>query len=235
MKLALLGHPIAHSQSPKLYREMLGTKLEFYDLIDVSSPEDVPSLQSLAARYDGLNITAPYKKHYLKQLTIRPESVKALQSVNTLSFTAEGVIGTNTDSLAVRKILKEYKDDYGALDLIILGSGSMAQMTELIAQDLLISFKTFSRKAHGEIAQLDLSGHVQKSQTIVINTCSRDFIFEGKLNPRQIFWDYNYSFTPHETRIPQQVKSYQDGQRMLRLQAEEAIHFWNKTNPKLNS
>ena len=231
MKLALLGHPIGHSQSPKLYREMLGPELELYDLIDVPSPSDVPSLETLASRYDGLNITAPYKKHFLKQITIRPESVKALQSVNTLSFTAEGIIGTNTDSLAVRKILKEYKDEFGALDLIILGSGSMAQMTELIAQDLLISFRTFSRKAHGEISKLDLSASVQKNQTIVINTCSRDFIFEGRLHPRHIFWDYNYAFSPHETRIPDQVKLYQDGQRMLRLQAEEAIHFWKKNKP----
>jgi shikimate dehydrogenase len=234
MKLALLGHPVSHSLSPKLYKEMLGPALETYELIDAPSSIDVPSLESLATRFHGLNITSPYKKHFLEQITVIPEMVKALKSVNTLSFTSDGVLGTNTDSLAVRRILTEYKEQYGDIDLVILGSGSMAHMTELIAQELKVPYQSYARRSHGDISKLDLSSLKEESQTIVINSCSRDFVFEGILHRNHIFWDYNYSFAPHEDRIPALVKTYQDGQRMLRLQAEEAIRFWKETNPKLN-
>lgn len=234
MKLGLLGYPITHSLSPKLYNEILGSQLTSYELFSCETKESIPSLDFFSSKLDGLNITSPYKTHFMGQIRIDSELVKAIGAVNTLSFTPNGVVGTNTDVLAVKEILEAHQAQCGKLHLLILGSGVMARMTELVADELKISWREFSRKADGDISKLDLKPHRKPDcQNIVINACSRDFVFQGELSSDDIFWDYNYSFLPHQNTLPMRVKSYQDGQEMLTLQAKAAVKFWHQTNPKL--
>ncbi|WP_408098464.1 hypothetical protein ACJVC5_06010 [Peredibacter sp. HCB2-198] len=234
MKLGLLGYPITHSLSPKLYQEILGSKLSSYELFSFESVDKIPPLSFFSEKLDGLNITSPYKTHFMSEIRIDSELVRQIGAVNTLSFTNMGVWGTNTDVIAVQEILTKYQQDWGKLHLLILGSGVMAKMTELVADDLKISWQEFSRKADGDIAQLDLRPFLKSGvQNIVINACSRHFIFQGELTHQEVFWDYNYSFLPHQNTLPSRVKLYQDGQEMLRLQALAAVKFWSQTNPKL--
>ncbi len=235
MKLALIGYPIDHSLSPSLYKEFLKDRLESYDLLSYQNPNDVPHVSELAKKYDGINITTPYKKHFLDQVKIPSQLVKELEAINTLSFTESGVLATNTDALAVEEILRNYQAHHPRLHLLILGKGVMARITQLICDKLGISYITLSRSPLlPDISRLDLRSYRKEDvQNIIINACSRSFIFTGMLNSEDIFWDYNYSFLPHSSTLPLQVKSYIDGQELLRLQARSAIAFWAKTNPKL--
>ncbi|HXH74005.1 MAG TPA: hypothetical protein VNJ08_03520 [Bacteriovoracaceae bacterium] len=236
MRLGLIGHPIKHSLSPKLYNEILGSKLQSYDLLDFDSSEKIPSLQELAAQYDGINITSPYKKHFVNQVVIDSPIVKSINAINTLSFTPEGIYGTNTDVLAVEAILRKYQNLYSNLHLLLLGGGVMAKVTQLVAEKLSISIDCFSRKSSGELSVFNLPSHRKRaSQNIIINACSRDFIYRGPLSKEDIFWDFNYSFDPHQSTIPTLVKSYEDGQEMLRLQALAAVNFWYQTNLNLSA
>ncbi len=228
MKLALLGYPIAHSLSPQLYREFLGDQLEKYDLLEIEKPELVPGLPTLAEMYDGLSITTPYKKHFYNEVVITSNIVKELKAINTLSFRKSGIYGTNTDVTAVEQILLRFKSDYPDLSLILLGDGVMARLTVMVAKALQLPFEQYSRKKGDNLSHLDLSAG-RNNQTVVINCCSREFVFEGSLHPEFIFWDYNYSFIPHQSTLPSRVKSYIDGQEMLRLQALAAIQFWSAT------
>lgn len=228
MKLALLGYPIAHSLSPHLYREFLGDKLEKYDLIEIERPELVPGLPTLAEQYDGISITTPYKKHFYNDVIITSSIVKELKAINTLSFRKSGIYGTNTDVTAVEQILLKFKSQHPDLGLILLGDGVMARLTVMVAKALQLPFEQYSRSKGDNLSQLDLSGG-RNNQTVVINCCSREFVFQGTLNSEFIFWDYNYSFLPHQSTLPSQVKSYVDGQEMLRLQALAAIQFWSAT------
>lgn len=234
MKLGLLGFPITHSLSPKLYREILGPQLTSYELFSFESREQIPALSFFASKLDGLNITSPYKTHFMNEIKIASPLVKQIGAVNTLAFAPDGVWGTNTDVIAVEEILTKYQAQWGQLHLLILGSGVMAKMTELVADDKGISWQEFSRKSHGDIAHLDLRPHFKKDvQNIVINACSREFVFQGELTQNEVFWDYNYSFLPHQNTLSSRVKAYHDGQEMLSLQAEAAVKFWSQTNPKL--
>ncbi len=228
MKLALLGYPIAHSLSPKLYQELLGAKLVGYDLLEIKNSNLIPSLSQLAGRYTGISITTPYKKHFFDKVQIDSALVMKLQAINTLSFRASGVFATNTDVIAVEQILRRSKAQFSNLQLIILGDGVMAQLTVIVAKSLDLRFKQYSRKNGDNVEFLNLSDSTE-CQTMVINCCSRDFIFRGKLHSDFIFWDYNYSFIPHQSTLPLQVKIYMDGQEMLRLQALAAIQFWSAT------
>lgn len=234
MKLGLLGYPVAHSLSPKLYQEILGTRLSSYELFPYASKEEIPSLDYFASRLDGLNITSPYKTHFMNEIQISSPLVSSIGAVNTLSFSPAGVQGTNTDVLAVQKILTRYQHECGQLHLLILGNGVMARMTELVANSLGIAWKEFSRRSDGDISKIDLRPFRKKGvQNIVINSCSRDYVFQGELSSSDIFWDFNYSFLPHQNTLPNKVMAYHDGQEMLKLQALEAVKFWEQTNSKL--
>jgi hypothetical protein len=131
------------------------------------------------------------------------------------------------------EILKNYRAKYGELQILLLGDGVMATVTKLVAKDLKIPLLQFSRKLHGDLSALDLTEYQDKTQPLIINSCSRDFVFNGKVSGREIFWDYNYSFLPHQNTLPSRVLVYQDGQEMLELQAKAAIYFWREVNPKL--
>jgi hypothetical protein len=110
----------------------------------------------------------------------------------------------------------------------------MANLTRVVALELGIHLNQFSRRLFEGFKDLDFSKYYQMdSQPIVINACSRDYIFTGDLTGEEIFWDYNYTFAPHASLLPQLVKSYIDGQELLELQAISAIEFWEELTPKL--
>jgi shikimate dehydrogenase len=226
MRLALIGKSISHSASPALYQKLLGADIT-YELLDVPSEAELPSLAELAQTYDGINITSPYKRFYFHESLVRDDVVRSLGALNTLSFSGNGTLATNTDVIAVRKILKNFQQKYSNLSIILLGSGVMAKVTQLVCGELGLSLQTFSRSQRPHLDTLDLcSLRTGGEQMLVINSCSREFVFKGACSGEEIFWDYNYDFIPHQTTLPLRVKDYQDGREMLTLQAQAAVDFW---------
>lgn len=227
MKLGLLGYPIDHSLSPALYSKLLGNELTSYEKFSYKHTADVPVINFFAEKLDGLNITSPYKRHFLQDVVIPDETVRELGAINTIVFKDKKSFATNTDYLAVVDILKNYQNRCGRIHLLILGDGAMARMTKIVAANEKVTFDQFSRRLTLDFPKLDLRPHYRPdSQTIIVNSCSRDFTFTGPLTGNEIFWDYNYSFPPHEDSLPSRVKEYYDGREMLELQAVAAIKFW---------
>lgn len=233
MRLGLLGYPVNHSKSPELYQKFLGDELTSYQLFSCPTEDDIPSLSVFSKGLDGLNITSPYKRFFVPDIEIPSPLVRSLGAVNTLAFVNGQTFGTNTDLIAVVEILKNYKKKYGELQIFLLGDGVMATVTKLVAKDMGIPLMQFSRKTEGDLQNIDLTTYQDKTQPLIINSCSREFVFDGKVSGREIFWDYNYSFLPHQNTLPSRVLVYQDGQEMLELQAKAAINFWREVNPKL--
>ncbi len=228
MKLALLGYPISHSLSPRIYKELLGERLSSYELIEIEDSSKIPTLKDLSQRFDGLSITAPHKKHFLHDQIEMSELVKKVGAINTLSFRNGKVFATNTDLLATNFILKRYKLKFPKIKLILLGNGSMAKLTKILADELDIPLVQKYRNNEENLSEINLEKFFDPLyQTIVINSCSRSFVFKGELHPSFIFWDFNYDFPPHRDRLTKVIYSYEDGQEMLRLQAIEAIKFWS--------
>ena len=233
MKLGLLGYPITHSLSPKLYQNFLGDQLTSYELFSFTEKREIPPLSYFQKKLDGLNITSPYKTHFINDVHISSPLVKKIGAINTLAFYGDDVLATNTDLLAVEEILKRYLREHSNLELVILGDGVMAQMTVLMAESLGIPFRQFFRKKNPELERMDFTLLTKEnSQILIINACSRAFQFQGRFSGEELFWDYNYNFPSHQ-HIISQVKSYSDGQEMLELQARAAIKFWKEVIPKL--
>ena len=222
MKLALLGRQISHSKSPLIYKYLFGDSIE-YDLLDIRTPEALPSLASLKKNYMGINLTTPYKVSYIKEVKIVDPVIKNLQAINCIKLSGEDFLATNTDYLALQEILKDrFLKDH----LILLGNGVMANLLITICREYNISHNHFHR-TNGLQEDFDFA-HMSKSQknTTVINCCSRDFVYNGAGNREMNFWDMNYSHVPHQSTLPYLFKSYTDGQELLWVQARMAIKFW---------
>lgn len=228
MRLALLGRHISHSLSPSLYHKFLGAELTSYELLDCEDEKVIPSLAELSMKLDGLNITSPYKRSFTDKVEVTSEVARRIGAINTISF-GKKIKATNTDALAAEIILREYLASYPNLDVIVLGGGVMSEMTKLILEKLNCPSQILTRVTHGDLTHLNLQNFYRPQfKTLVINSCSRSFEFQGLLHSEFLVWDYNYNFSPHELSMKPQVESYEDGKRMLELQAQEAIKFWKQ-------
>lgn len=227
-KFALVGKDISHSRSPEMYRKLISPNVE-YDLLDYKSELDIPSAAELLNKYDGINITSPYKKHFLNQVELTPNALE-IGAINCLKKENGKIIGENTDYLAIVDILKQMQRDNGDIEVIILGDGVMANVAKVALKNLGLNFKLLSRKQTKDFNQLNLIEHYkqQSAVPVVINTCSREFIFNGIIPDRALFWDFNYNFDQHSLSIPGKVHKYVDGLEMLERQAFYAVAFWSK-------
>lgn len=228
VKLALIGKNISHSLSPQLQQEIWREELLSYDLIDVEDESSLPSLTSLADKYLGVNITTPYKEAYVGAVKVESSIAQKLGAINTIALT--DMSATNTDAVAVEKGLRKYMEILPRLKVHLLGGGVMARMTELICDELQINLECYTRHSHGDLTSLELSK--LDNNDLVINSCSRSFVYQGSISSDCHFWDYNYSFPQHQS-LSMRVKSYQDGQQLLLDQAISAAHFWRQKS-KIN-
>ncbi len=221
IKLALIGKNIQHSKSGDFYKKEL-TRLDSYDLIDIKDEKQLPSLESLKNEYYGVNITTPFKKYYLNQVTTTVVAAK-VGSINCIKL-SEGFPAENTDYLACLEILNIKIKKYNPVQVIILGSGTMAHIMMSVCESLNIKFIMLTRKDFPAFEQVDLSLY---QQSIIVNCCSRDYCFQGKLPHKYAhFWDLNYNYPPHSYLSEVKTITYQDGLELLYLQAKKALLFW---------
>lgn len=227
LSLGLLGKNIAHSRSQEVYEQLLKTKVN-YTLFDYPQEEKVPPLSDLFQQIDGLSVTSPYKKLFLKSTEVH-DFCPQFRAINCLRKVEEKRFeGTNTDYLAVKKILMNYSNIKKDLDIIILGNGAMANITEITLQEIGLPYRKFFRSTEvSDLNSLEFTfSATYNSQPLIINCCSRDFIFKAALPSDAIFWDHNYSLEHHQKGVSA-ICNYHDGFELLKLQAYFALEFWH--------
>jgi shikimate dehydrogenase len=224
VNLALVGKNISHSQSPKIYKKILDKKLESYKLLDYENTADIPRLGEIFRENNllGLSITSPYKKHFLDQVQIENLEIKKLSAINAIKLENDSYWGTNTDYSAVQEILGRILSEQVISNIVILGSGAMANVTIQVLNSFKRDFLQYSRKKNGSIEKLDLT---TLPELLLINCCAREFCFKGRLSSNTVFWDMNYSLDTHEEHW-RGVVDYRDGLSLLELQAIHALKFW---------
>ena len=103
-RFGLIGHPIAHSLSPALFKAGYDGKYP-YELIQGDNFEE--SYTRFIEGYDGINVTAPFKELAYAKADIVSEDCRLIKATNLLVKTTEGVKAYNSDLLGVRMWLKE--------------------------------------------------------------------------------------------------------------------------------
>ena len=99
-KFLVIGNPIEHSLSPKLqnYWIQINNLKAIYGKLETNL-NDLKELCNNVKNGDlnGLNVTVPFKKAIIPYLDILSEHALRTQSVNTISFENNSLIGHNTD------------------------------------------------------------------------------------------------------------------------------------------
>ena len=128
---AVLGHPVAHSLSPRIHQAFakdVGIGID-YHAIDVA-PEQLPAtLGALAADgIRGANITLPLKEAAKVACATVSDRARIAHAVNTLTATEHGWHGDNTDGVGlVRDLTERHRLDLRGRRCLLLGAGGAAR------------------------------------------------------------------------------------------------------------
>lgn len=221
-KFALIGKNISHSKSKSVYSSLLKTNLLSYSLLDYESEFDLPNLKDLAQKYKQISVTAPYKKFIYTKMDIVSKQIKEYESVNCFKLVNGKLVGTNTDLLAIDEILSELiKNNFQKI--LVLGNGSMSKIVQSLLNKYEFKFEVLSRKNN----KLNFLNESIQENSLIINTCLREYSPNIDTNFNISFWDLNYNQPYKDKMISTKNLNYFDGNRMLMLQAKYALSFWN--------
>jgi shikimate dehydrogenase len=128
-RLAVLGHPVAHSRSPAMQNAALaelGLGGEWaYEAIDVAPDELERRLREMPGEgFVGANVTVPHKGAALVLADELSETAREIGAANTLSFADGEIRADNTDAEGLLRALPASPRGEAAL---VLGAGGAAR------------------------------------------------------------------------------------------------------------
>ncbi len=128
MKLGIIGNPVSHSQSPRLFAELCPGK-GTYDLIE--EPDFEKAYARFLRGYDAVNVTMPFKELAYYKCLPGSDAVRTIKAVNILKKEGDKVVGYNSDYLGVRNILEA--EDAAGGRLLVVGCGGAAKAAAVAA------------------------------------------------------------------------------------------------------
>ncbi|MCC5892476.1 shikimate dehydrogenase [Exiguobacterium sp.] len=148
MRLAVIGHPIAHSLSPVLHEQWLRASGLFgrYEALDVLEDEIGPLFQSMRdGVWDGFNVTIPYKEAVIPFLDELDDPAREAGAVNTVYRRDGKMIGTNTDGAGLVTALSLETDWSG--HVLVVGAGGAARgiISALPTRNVTVTNRTIAR------------------------------------------------------------------------------------------
>jgi shikimate dehydrogenase len=131
-RLAVIGHPVAHSRSPQMHDAALraaGIDAS-YIRVDLTEEELRPGLETLGRLgFLGVNVTIPHKTAILSLMDQVDPLAARIGAVNTVVFDPDQGqrLGFNTDAPGFRQAIREeFAVDLRDLRVLLLGAGGGA-------------------------------------------------------------------------------------------------------------
>ena len=103
-RYAVFGNPIAHSKSPRIHAAFAAQTGQALTYEAILAPLDGFAAAVAAFLREGgrgANVTVPFKEQAHALADHLSPRAAAAGAVNTLSFTADGVLGDNTDGVGL--------------------------------------------------------------------------------------------------------------------------------------
>ena len=168
-RFGLIGHPIAHSLSPALFKAGYAGKYP-YELIETADFEE--AYNRFLNGYDGINVTAPFKELAYAKADILSEECRIIKATNLLVRTPEGVKAYNSDYLGVRMWLQEAAargvarfstppQPHSTIKVLIVGTGGAGKAAAVAAASLDMEVTLMNRSIEkaeavaGSIAEMN--------------------------------------------------------------------------------
>ncbi len=130
-KAGLIGRKLGHSYSKRIHR-MFG---EYeYDLCEVEEGQLEALIRS--GKYDGFNVTIPYKKTVMKYCDELSDRAKEIGSVNTILCKEDGkIIGDNTDAYGFSYMIQSAGIPIKGRKCLVLGSGGASLTVQAVLKE----------------------------------------------------------------------------------------------------
>ena len=148
-RFGLIGHPIAHSLSPALFKAGYEGRYT-YELIEGEDFEE--SYKRFLEEYDGINVTAPFKELAFAKADILSPECEAVGAANLLVKTPLGVKAFNSDFLGVRMWLEEVAAEVltEKISVLIVGLGGAGKAAAAAAESLGMKVIRMNRTVRDE-------------------------------------------------------------------------------------
>ena len=257
-RYAVFGHPIGHSQSPRIHRlfaKQTGQTLT-YTAEDVTPEIFEPSVKAfLQTGGRGLNCTVPLKELAFRLADTLSDRAQRSKAVNTLALRDDGMIfGENTDGVGlVRDLTHNLGLDLTGQRILILGAGgatrgilepllqrqpsrlTIANRTPEKAAQLATEFSDLGHITGGGFASLAGDQH-----DLILNATAASLSGDLPDLPPDILacdgacYDLAYGREPTafvRWGLEQSARLSVDGIGMLVEQAAEAFHLWRGVRP----
>ena len=149
MRFGLIGHPIAHSLSPALFKAGYEGRYP-YELIEGEDFEE--SYRKFLEEYDGINVTAPFKELAFAKADILSPECESVGATNLLVKTPQGVKAFNSDFLGVRMWLEEVAAEVltEKISVLIVGLGGAGKAAAAAAESLGMKVVRMNRTVRDE-------------------------------------------------------------------------------------
>lgn len=256
-RYAVIGNPVAHSQSPMIHAEFAratGEAIRYEKLFAELGRfrEVVEGFITEGGR--GLNVTLPFKGEAYRMSDEVTERARAAEAVNTLTFRDGKVYGDNTDGIGlVRDIVHVMDVQLAGKNVLVLGAGgavrgvleplleekpaslTIANRTLIKAEALVHHFAPWGvcqATGYGELAGRAFDVIINATSTSLHNELPP--IPAGLFNARSLAYDMVYSkgLTPFLRRAQSEnAGMLADGLGMLVEQAAESFFIWRGKRP----
>lgn len=207
MRFCILGNPVGHSKSPAMFRAAYAGFPELtYDCNELNSAEECVEL--LKARYDGGNITAPFKEGVFRLADEVSETANLIGAVNTVTVSQGRIIADNCDHYGVSESFREFNISLKGKSCLLLGIGGAGKAAAYAVSQsggkLAIVNRTvrkaedFAKKLNCNAASVNDLQHLLKTADVIINTLYSgvDIVDKNWLSPGQIILDASYTGSP---------------------------------------
>lgn len=241
----LIGKTLKHSFSKKYFTEKfadagINSRYELFELPEISA---FPALLDSFSDLRGLNVTIPYKEVILPYLDELSPAAQEIGAVNTIKFTAGGLVGHNTDAPGFEQSLLHSWTGSMPEGALILGTGGASKAVEYVLRERLgiLTVLKVSRRPIGErqCSYEDVRDFDWNSFRLIVNTTPLGTYpdISGKPDlPYHLFSKGHLAFdlvyNPAETAFLSTAKSFGcktvNGYDMLVNQAEAAWEIWNQ-------
>lgn len=168
-RAALIGHPVAHSLSPRLFK-LLGRRLKpalDYGAVDIAPGALEKALPRLAARrWLGLGVTRPHKQAVIPLLSRLTPEARACGAVNAIRFANGRSIGHNTDAAGFYDAVRRAGFSAKGQDAVVFGAGGAARAAACALGSAGARRVVFCarNKARARAAAKDLSSAFSKTE-----------------------------------------------------------------------
>ncbi|MDX1621066.1 MAG: shikimate dehydrogenase [Nitriliruptorales bacterium] len=168
--VGLLGWPVAHSLSPVMMNAAF--EESGLDLVYLALPTP-PSRLHLAVealetwQAVGANVTIPHKIDVMAHCDELTDEAELVGAVNTLAWTADGLVGHNTDAVGLGHVFEDELVIGAGERVVVLGTGGAARAVAVAAGRLGTACTVVGRRidAAREVAALaELAGAAEADE-----------------------------------------------------------------------